>query len=180
MARTPNQQPRTIAAVREKEASALAMIRDGAQLAAIAAALGYANESGAWKAVQRALSRIGKPEADELRAIEQERLGALYRHTLNILDRQHPVLYKGAPVLVDGEPLDDDMVKLRAIEVLIRADESYRRLLGLDAPTKHEHSGEDGAPIPMEITVKAILDRVAVARQQLELPPGELDEPQEA
>lgn len=152
--------PAAIAAVREKEARALEMVKAGAQLAAIAAALGYANESGAWKAVQRALSRIGQATADELREIERERLADVYRHTLTILSRHHPVLHKGAPVVVDGVTLDDDGIKLRALEVLIRADESYRKLLGLDLPRKVEVSGPDGEAIPLELKIGSLLERL--------------------
>jgi hypothetical protein len=170
--RSPTQMPARIAAVKEKEARALEMVKAGATLAVIASALGYANPSGAWKAIQRGLAAIPKAEADELRLIQSERLADLYRHTLGVLARHHPVLYKGRPVLgADGQALDDDGVKLKAIDTLVRVGDSFARLNGLDLPRKVEVSGVDGEPIAHEVRVGALIERLAaIPAQAVEQP----------
>lgn len=173
----PSRKPERLAAVRERDARALELAKTGASMAAVAAALGYANASGAWKAVQRGLAAIPKQAADELRQMQQERLGDLYRHTLQVLANHHPVLYKGKPVVgADGRELEDDSVRLEAIKTLLRVDESFRRLNGLDLPRKVEVSGPDGEPIPVEVTAQSVLERIRqwdpIDATAVELPEG--------
>lgn len=55
------------------------------------------------------------------------------------------------PRIEDGEP--------RAIETAIRLSESRRKLLGIDAPTKVETSGPNGAPLTVEAG-DALLERL--------------------
>lgn len=61
----------------EKRTRAVEMVLGGKSYDEIAAALGYANRSGAWKAVQKALSVHEAASVDLLRALEVDRLDAL-------------------------------------------------------------------------------------------------------
>lgn len=167
MPRQPRKSPRTSQTALEvaaRDAQAFEMRKLGASLVAIAAALGYANQSGAWKAVQRELARLREhtlESAEEYRLLEGERLNDLHRRTVEIFSRHHPVLYKGQPVLdANGQPLDDDGIKLRAAAELLRQQESYRKLFGIDAPAKVEHTGPDGEPIPVELRVAELAERL--------------------
>src|SRR4051794_28316668 len=65
-------------AVDERQARALELRRAGHDYDAIAAALGYANRSGAYKAVLRALKEAMRVPAEEVRALECARLDALW------------------------------------------------------------------------------------------------------
>jgi hypothetical protein len=96
------------------------------------------------------LARRVDPKIDQYRALHLERLeGELVR--LNeleeraklVLGRHHITVNNGRVIAVDGEPLQDDGPVLAAIDRLIKIEdarrknnESQRKLLGLDAPTK--------------------------------------------
>lgn len=99
---------------RIKEVQALEMRANGAMLAEIAAELGYANESGAYKAITRALDRVLYAAADEERRIEVVRREREYANLV---------------------PLFSDPNKgPRAIEVAQKVAERKAKLLGLDMP----------------------------------------------
>lgn len=68
--------PRALA-VHRREANALALRAEGWNYEAIARTLGYAGRSGAYKAVSRALRRLGAEDAAALRQLEGMRLDAL-------------------------------------------------------------------------------------------------------
>ena len=67
----------TSAAVLERQARAAELVQAGQSYDDIAAELGYANRSGAWKAVQRALSSHLAESVDEPRMLEVLRLDAM-------------------------------------------------------------------------------------------------------
>lgn len=99
--------------------------------------LGITRQS-AHEAVQRALrDTLAEPAAD-VRALELERLDALYAAALAVLEREHIVAQKGAVVMYRRKPLLDDAPKLSAIDRLLRIQERRARLLGLDAPTRQQ------------------------------------------
>src|SRR5260370_34801234 len=64
---------------RQRAAQALELRTSGMTYAAVAAALGYSDESGARKAVDRLLSRVECEGAEELRRLEGQRLDAMQR-----------------------------------------------------------------------------------------------------
>lgn len=94
----------------ERRLRAVEMALAGKSYDQIAETLGYANRSGAWKAVQRALHDREVLGADELRELELQRLEAL--HCANW-----------------GAALSGD---LKAANVVLRAADQRIRLLGLD------------------------------------------------
>jgi DNA-binding CsgD family transcriptional regulator len=115
--------PRMIA-VHEKERQALELRKAGATFDEIADALGM-SKNGVWKAVTRALKSMTAEPAEELRSLEVARLDTMQRGLWN----------------------DARKGKVAAVDRVIKISERRSKLLGLDAPTKAEVTGKDGAPI---------------------------------
>ncbi|MEZ0053247.1 hypothetical protein ABIA30_004274 [Mycobacterium sp. MAA66] len=99
---------------RQRAVQAIELRKTGATYRAIAAELGYSDESGARKAVERLLSRVEHEGAAELRAIECERLDAL------------TAAHWSAAI---GGNTDASMIVLRVID-------RRAKLLGLNAPQR--------------------------------------------
>ncbi len=118
-------------ALAEKERTALQLRSTGMTLKAIADRLGYANESGSYKAIARALKRIPAAEVAQLRAIEGV-----------TLDAMQAGIYERA---VAGE--------LSHIDRILSIQERRARLQGLDMPTKTEVTGKDAGPLEFTIVV---------------------------
>jgi hypothetical protein len=126
----------------ERAAQAADLRAQGWTYQRIADELGYANKSVARGAVRNALSAIGKERAEKLFELERERLETVYEEVLDILERDHVMVSHGKVIKDDaGNPLLDDGIKLQAVDRLLRTRESFRKLVGLDQPTKTEVSG---------------------------------------
>ncbi|KWW97367.1 hypothetical protein LI90_4339 (plasmid) [Carbonactinospora thermoautotrophica] len=123
----------------EKERRALQMRRAGLTLDDIARELGYTHRSSARKAVQRALKRTLQEDADELRALEADRL-----------DRLQAAIWSKA---MAGD--------LQAVDRVLRISERRARLLGLDLPARLEHTGPGGSPLVVEILPDLLPDMAA-------------------
>jgi hypothetical protein len=109
----------------EKEKKAVAAILRGMTYDQAAKSAGYTDRSGAWKAVQRALSRSATElaaNADALRALEVARLDRMLLELSTI-------------ALAATTPLD---MKLRYLEGMRRNVESRAKLLNLYAPLQVE------------------------------------------
>ena len=100
--------------VTDKERQALELRKAGASFDAIARQLGWADKSGAYRAVTRALAAVLNEDAEDLRALDAERL-----------DRLLLAVWKPA---LDGDGKAWD----RALRLL----DQRARLLGLNAPTQ--------------------------------------------
>jgi len=100
----------------------------------IAQKLGYANESGACKAVARALAAVPVQDVAQLRALELERLDELSRRLWKVFDTKYPLVTDG-PQLVDktGAYVEDPKPLLTVVDRLLRISERRAKLLGLDA-----------------------------------------------
>lgn len=106
-------------------------------------------------AVKRALAEIITEPAEEALAFELDRLDAelvrldgLYAKVVEVLEREHVTVSQGRVVLQDGVAVPDDDWVLKAVDRLVKIDESRRRngesrrrLLGLDQPAKTQLSG---------------------------------------
>lgn len=68
-----------LAEVRERETKAVQLRQAGVTYDQIAKAVGFADESGAYKAVRRAIERRQYDAVDDLRAMELDRLDELHR-----------------------------------------------------------------------------------------------------
>jgi transposase len=96
----------------------------------IAAALGI-SVSTAHDAVQRGLRETMQEPADDLRRLELEKLDALERGALEVIQAQ-PHVVSGGQVTTQA----DEGLKLQALQTLLRVSESRRKLLGLDSAAK--------------------------------------------
>lgn len=126
----------------ERDRHAAELRAEGWKLDDIATELGFSTRSNALAAIRRALRDIVRGPAEQLLAMEAERLDTLYEEALNVLQRDHVMVSHGKVIKGDdGKPMLDDGPKLAAIDRLVRVRESYRRLLGLDQPAKVQVSG---------------------------------------
>jgi hypothetical protein len=106
----------------------------------IAERLRYESESGAYKAVQRALAAVPVEDVTELRAIECERLDEIARRLWSVFDTKYPLI-NGRREFVDkqGAYVEDPRHLLTIVDRLLRISERRAKLLGLDAsPPKRE------------------------------------------
>lgn len=153
-------------AQRSAEASRLYMV--GFTYQEIADRLGYANHTGAYKAVQRALvdevDKRAQPN-DLLRVVENARLDLLIKKALEVMTTLHyatnnnGIIYRPADedgFLRDEEtgaiqmdehgnyltanvlPLHDDGPALDAIKTVLKIMERKAKMNGLDAPSRRE------------------------------------------
>jgi hypothetical protein len=103
----------------QKQRQALELRRAGVTYEVIARQLGYADRTGAYRAVRTALAQNIKEPADDVRALELERLDALLRgvwvpatqgnvqaldRVLKIMDRRAALLGLDEPVKIDLRP----------------------------------------------------------------------------
>lgn len=175
--------PRMLKA-REREQQALTLRASGASITAIAAELEI-TPGAVCKCITRALeaSQPDPAKIEERRALIQERFDRRRLEVERILSRPHPVLHQGRPVVVvrqarDGTQeqvlLDDDGIRMQALDRLARVDEDERTLWGLDAARKYEHAGEGGGPVKLEVRVASLLERTrAVVAATRDLPEPE-------
>ncbi|MEV6036019.1 hypothetical protein AB0L65_33030 [Nonomuraea sp. NPDC052116] len=123
-------------AARDAEAARLRV--RGLTYRQIAAELGMAGPGKAHEAVQRVLKETVQDAADDLRAVELDRLDQMYQAALKVLETEHYAISHGKVICLEegGEPLADDGPVLQAIDRLLKIQERRAKLLGLDAPTK--------------------------------------------
>jgi hypothetical protein len=126
-----------LASARRRELRALELRLAGASYAQVGMALGV-NRSRAYRIVMRALDRLIREPAEQVRQLELARLDQLWVEAYRVLRRQHPVISAGKVVVHPdtGQPLEDPAPVLSAIDTLLRIMERRARLLGLDAPTQ--------------------------------------------
>lgn len=150
----------------ERDAEACRLKAQGLSYRAIAGQLGYSDAAGAYRAISKVLTDTVKEPADELRALELQRLDMLWAAAWEVLEREHVVVSNGE-IVVDtrdedglvpddedgdqeegaagtpkGRPLLDDAPVLKAIETLRKLAERRAAMLGLDAPKKIEQGGQ--------------------------------------
>ncbi len=121
----------------KRDARAAELRAQGWTFQQIADELGYSDKATARLAVQRALRDIVATPGKALVELEVTRLESLYDEVLNIFQRDHLLVSHGHVVHDDdGQPIIDDEMKLKAFDRLLRGRESFRKLLGLDAPNR--------------------------------------------
>ena len=118
----------------ERERKALELRKAGATFDQIAEQCGYADKSGAFYAIKRALSDIVPPAVEELRTLDSERL-----------DRLLLAVWKQA---LDGD--------LKAVDRALRILDQRARLLGLNAPVQVGLNGEVVTYTYVGVDVKAV------------------------
>jgi hypothetical protein len=98
--------------------------------------------STAFERVQRVYQATRVETAETARQFERERLDGLWQKAEAIASTVHYVVAHGKVVKDDdGNPVIDDGPVLAARREQRAIAESYRKLDGLDAPTKVEQSG---------------------------------------
>ena len=112
--------------------------------------------------VQRAIADIPKEGAEEVVRLEVEKLDFIERKLYEIMTKEHVAFgASGKVVTLDGVPIEDDSPVMKAIDGLLKVADRRAKLLGLNAPTKHE-----------VIT----LDSVQMEIRRIEAELGKLDE----
>lgn len=123
----------------QRDAEATRLRARGHTYVEIAVELGYADHAGARKAVQRALVATVAEPAEEVRALQLEQLDRLALAAWAVLERAHVTVSHGKIILDEADqPLLDDGPVLAAIDRLLKIQERRAKLLGLDAPARHE------------------------------------------
>lgn len=127
--------PRRIAAA-QKQRQAIELRMAGRTWEEIAGTLGYANHSGAIAAVRTALAKSLEEPSAEFRALTLERLTK--------------VLQTYWPDMIRGE--------IPAATICLKTLKDMRDLMGVDMPSRIEHTGAGGAPIQHEVVTIDIGD----------------------
>lgn len=166
MRKRPADQPRDghnrftadIEAVKTR-AEAARLRAKGWTYARIADHLGYADKGSACGAVKQVLAETAQDAGDEFRAVKREQLRMLTEATWEILEREHIVVSNGRVVSLNDEPLKDPGPALAAVGLLLRINESERKLEGADEPARVSVEAQQ---IGAEIA--SILDQLNSAR----------------
>lgn len=130
---------------RTRAADAVRLRAGGLSYREIAAALGYASENAANKAVLSLLARAEAESADALRALENTRLDLLWQKA-----------YRG---IVASEKSEQG-VSAPLIGAAVRISERRARLLGLDAPARVEVEQQG---VDFDQAVREVLAAAAVS-----------------
>ena len=136
--------PRRIDA-QQKQQQAMELRMAGRTWQEIADHLGYASHTGAYEAVKVALSRSNHEAAEDYRSLTIGRL-------TKILQVHWPLMLQA----------DNNSTRL-----CLQTIKDMREILGLDSPSKFEHTGADGAPIRHEVItldVGDITEAISVLR----------------
>lgn len=122
----------------QRDAEAAELRGQGLSYRAIADAQGC-SVSVAYERVHRAFRETLTEPAEQARAVELARLENAHDAALAVLLREHVLISNGKVVFDDaGAPIVDDGPTLQAIDRIRALSESRRKLLGLDAPQRHE------------------------------------------
>jgi len=119
-----------------RQDEALRMRAKGRTLQEIADHLGYAERTGARRAISASLRRSGQRNINELREELAQQLEELYRVATGVIETEHLVVDKGQVVEYNGAPLLDDGPKLSAVNTARALLERMSKLMGADAPQK--------------------------------------------
>lgn len=129
--------PRTeVTKDRDAQAARLRALR--LTYAQIAEQLGFANESGAYKAAQRGrVASVREPHQDMV-LMDLAELDEMAREAWKVLRSTHYVVSQGRLIYVDDDspPLADDAPVLAAIGKLLDIQVRRAKLVGLDQPVK--------------------------------------------
>jgi hypothetical protein len=130
----------------DRDSEAVKLRQSGMGYEDIAAQLGYANASGAWKAVSRCLKAVQTEAVDELRTLELTRLDKMQR-ALSVYIEADPEL--SDIELPNGQvvhALVPPKAQLDAMDRVMKIMDQRRRLVPqLEVPRAQEISSPDGS-----------------------------------
>jgi hypothetical protein len=115
----------------EQDARAAHLRAEGRKYKDIAAELGC-SVGTAYTAVTRAIAAVPVEAVGELRAVECARLDAVIARLWDIVHADHPYISQGRRF----DDLQDSGPVISALSGIVKASESKRKLLGLDAPAR--------------------------------------------
>lgn len=119
-----------------KDSEAAALRRAGLTFAEIAQSLSVPTTT-AFNMVQRAYADLPAQKTEDARNREILKLDVIEERAYDILNRFHYTVSAGGKVVtMDGVPVEDDTVALKAAETLLKVAQRRAKLLGLDAPTQ--------------------------------------------
>ena len=98
------------------------------------------DESTAYNMVKRAIAEIPREKTEELLASELAKVEMVERKFLEIIERHHAHVSASGKVVydADGKQIVDDGPVIQALAGYLKAGERRAKLLGLNAPVKHE------------------------------------------
>lgn len=109
------------------------------------------SDSTAFDMVARAWKDIPIESTEQLLANETAKLDYLEAKAHEIMTKHHAyVTPSGKVATLDGEILTDDGPALQAMNTLLKIADRRAKLLGLNAPTRTELTGKNGAAIEIE------------------------------
>jgi hypothetical protein len=122
----------------ERDAEAARMRTERKSWREIAQALGYADPSGAKRAVDRVIKEAPAEAVEELRHQQAELLDLAERRLLEVLAKHKPTINMGKRY----DDVDDDAQLIQAANALVRIEERRARLFNLDVPAKQEAASD--------------------------------------
>lgn len=123
----------------QRDAEAARLRARGKSYQQIADTLGYSSRADARRGVQLILVETVAEPAAEVREMQLVQLDELTQAALDVLERRHITVSHGRVIYDDdGTVIEDDGPVLAAIDRLLRIQERRAKLLGLDAPSRHE------------------------------------------
>ncbi len=121
----------------ERRARAFALATSGATFDHIAKELDYADRNAAWKDVQAALKGIVQPKAEEYFTLEMQKLDRL---EMQIMSR---LMHKVQNPDGTWKPEAFNEINLKRLDRVFEIQRRRAKMLGLDAPQKHQVFGVD-------------------------------------
>ena len=119
-----------------RDAQAAELFGQGLTYQEIADELGVTKKNAIF-AVQRALRDVVKGPAEKALQVHIDRLEYLYAAAVEVLEADHVMVSHGQIVRgKDGQPIVDSAPKLAAIREARQSLESFRKLTGMDAPSR--------------------------------------------
>lgn len=115
----------------ERDAEMAHLRARGLSYRAIAGQVGC-TASTAYLGVQRALAAVPVEAVGELRQVECARLDAVIARLWDVVEAEHPFISNGRRF----DDVQDAGPVISALSGIVRASESKRKLLGLDAPAR--------------------------------------------
>ncbi len=124
----------------ERDRRAAELAAQGWTYPAIAAELGYANRSVAYRAAQRCMyeTAVEDGTTEELRRQQVEELRLVRQRMWKVLDNPPPAISRTGKIVVDeqGEPVEDAAAVLGAAAMIVKANERTSKLRGTEAPRR--------------------------------------------
>lgn len=121
-----------------RDAEALSYRARGWTYVRIATEMGFAGESGARAAVERALGNGVRDSNEAAKSLLIADLNAAKQAVWAVLEANHLVISDGRVVSLDGAPIPDDEPVLRAVDRLVKINQELAKIYGAYAPAKHE------------------------------------------